>query len=71
MGHQYGNRVERCEGRLLQFFGVWKVQSGYGTFPLAAHLQSKPAVESNGAWVEATTEHGLVTDYHFAKEEID
>lgn len=61
---------ERIEGRLLQFFGEWKVQSGYGTFPLSKDLQSKPDVSSNGAWVSAVVDLGEVTDYHFEKEEI-
>lgn len=64
------NKTETINGRLLQFFGVWKVQSGYGTFELSKELQSKPATESNGAWVAATVQHGLVTDYHFEAETV-
>lgn len=71
MINQYGNKSEVIQGRLLQFFGEWKVQSGYGTFPLSKELQGKPDVSSNGAWVEATIGHGAVIDYHFASEAID
>ncbi len=60
----------KIQGRLLQFFGEWKVQSGYGTFPLAKTLQSKPDASNNGDWVEAKVIHGEVTDYHFASETI-
>ncbi len=59
------------KGRLLQFFGEWKVQSGYGTFPLSKTLQAKPTVESNGAWVTAQVRAGQVEDYHFETEALD
>lgn len=62
------NSSETIEGRLLQFFGEWKVQSSYGTFPLSKALQSKPDVASNGAWITATVSHGEVTDYGFSSE---
>lgn len=62
--------TENINGRLLQFFDVWKVQSGYGTFPLAADLQKKPATDSNGAWVSAVVEAGIVVSYHFSEEAI-
>jgi len=63
-------RKENINGRLLQFYGVWKVQSGYGTFELAPALQSKPDVSSNGSWVSATVSGGFVTDYHFEEEVV-
>lgn len=64
------NKVETMNGRLLQFYGEWKVQGGYGTFPLSKELQGKPDVSSNGAWVSATVDHGIVTDYHFEEEAV-
>lgn len=70
MKNQYNNKTESVNGRLMQFFGVWKVQSGYGTFPLDGPLQTKPDTSSNGAWVEAKVNRGVVTDYHFAEEKI-
>ncbi len=65
------NKIETVTGRLLQFFGEWKVQSGYGTFPLAKELQSKPDVASNGAMVNAAVDRGIVTSYGFTSETID
>ncbi len=59
------NKKETIKGRLLQFFNEWKVQSGYGTFPLTKSLQSKPTVSLNGSPVEAIILHGEVIDYHF------
>lgn len=59
------NQTETISGRLLQFYGEWKVQSGYGTFPLKKELQAKPDVGSNGAWVSAEVLHGEVVGYHF------
>lgn len=64
------NKTEKINGRLLQFFGVWKIQSGYGTFPLAKNLQTKPAPASNGAWCSATVHQGEVTEYHFEAETV-
>lgn len=64
-------KPETINGRLLQFFGVWKVQSSYGTFPLSASLQSKPEASNNADWVSATVKLGEVTEYHFANEPID
>lgn len=63
-------KTETINGRLLQFFGEWKVQSGYGTFPLSKSLQAKPDVQSNGAWVSATVTQGEVTNYHFEDEAV-
>lgn len=65
------NRQEPINGRLLQFFGEWKIQSGYGTFPLSKELQSKPDVSSNGAWVSGWVRHGIVEHFHFTSETID
>jgi hypothetical protein len=70
MVNQFGNKPEIVSGRLLQFYGVWKVQSGYGTFPLVESLQSKPDVSSNGSWVSATIERGVVSAYHFQEESL-
>ncbi len=64
------NQTEQANGRLLQFFGEWKVQTGYGTFPLSAPLQSKPDTTANGQWVEATITHGIEKEYHFAREAV-
>jgi len=65
------NKTETISGRLLQFFGVWKIQTGYGTFPLAKELQGKLDVSANGEWCVATVRHGEVIGYHFAPENID
>ncbi len=70
MIHQFKQHQETVSGRLLTFFGVWKVQSGYGTFPLSKALQTKPDKSSEGAWVAATVQHGEVTNYHFENEGI-
>lgn len=64
-------KTESVNGRLLTFFGVWKVQSGYGTFPLAQTLQTKPDKASEGAWVSASVKQGEVVDYHFESESVD
>jgi hypothetical protein len=66
-----GNRTESVNGRLLQFYGEWKVQSGYGTFPLAKALQSKCTPEHNGAWVAGTVRAGIVEEFHFEPESVD
>lgn len=64
------NKIESINGRLLQYFGKWKVQSSYGTFELSEKLQSKPDVSSNGAWVAASVKLGEVVDYHFSDESV-
>ncbi len=63
-------KPENINGRLLQFFGKWKIQSQYGTFELSKELQGKPDVSSNGAWCAAMVTRGEVTAYHFEDEEI-
>lgn len=65
------NRQEFINGRLLQFFGEWKVQSCYGTFPLSKELQDKCPVENSGVWVSGLVQHGIVTGFHFADETLD
>jgi hypothetical protein len=70
MINQYGQKPEQISGRLLTFFGVWKVQSGYGTFPLSKELQTKPDPSAQAAWVSATVTRGEVTEYHFSEEKL-
>ena len=59
------NKSETITGTLERKGDRWVVQSGYGTFPVAEALQSKPASDMAGEAVEATVQHGQVTDYHF------
>mgnify|MGYP001413790169 CR=1 FL=1 len=65
------NIEESINGRLLQFFGVWKIQSGYGTFPLSLELQKTVDESSNGAWVAGWVKHGTVNQFHFENESLD
>jgi len=61
---------ESINGR-LQFIGNWKVQSGYGAFPLCKDPQSLPSKEcSEGVWVCATVAMGEVINYHFEDEQV-
>lgn len=63
-------RPESINGRLLQFFGEWKVQTGYGTFKLSKDLQSKPDACSSGSWVSGIVALGEVVSYHFEDEAV-
>jgi hypothetical protein len=64
------SKIEHVNGRLLQHSGKWKVQSGYGTFPLCEALQGKPDASSHGAWVSADVSLGQVVNYHFQDGQI-
>lgn len=64
------HKTETASGRLLTFFGEWKVQTGYGTFPLSQELQAKPDKDSQAAWVSCIVSHGVVVDYHFSPEPL-
>lgn len=65
MINQFGNKPEQFNGNLIKKDAQWFVESGYGTFPLKASLQSKPAQDSEGASVTVTVQHQMVIDYNF------